>query len=101
VWDDWGGFYDHVEPPIVETWSDGSPFRYGHRVPAIVISPYARPAYVSQALHSHLSTLRFIETIFDLEPLNQRDASASDLLDCFDFGQAPLTPLTLNAMDCV
>lgn len=101
VWDDWGGFYDHVEPPVVETWTDGTPFRYGHRVPCLVISPYARSGYVSHTLHSHVSVLRFAETLFDLEPLTQRDASASDLLDCFDFNQSPLAPLALEPRDCL
>ena len=100
MWDDWGGFYDHVEPPTVERWTDGTPFRYGLRVPALVISPYARPGYVSHAIHSHVSTLRFVETLFRLDPLNDRDAGASDLLDCFDFAQEPLSPLLLRPVDC-
>ena len=100
VWDDWGGFYDHVEPPVVETWTDGTPFRYGFRVPGIVVSPYARPGYVSHELHSLVSLLRFAETIFSLEPLTERDANASNMLDCFDFTQAPLPPLALIPRDC-
>ena len=100
VWDDWGGFYDHVEPPVVETWTDGTPFRYGFRVPGIVVSPYARPGYVSHELHSLVSLLRFAETIFSLEPLTERDANASNMLDCFDFIQAPLPPLALIPRDC-
>ena len=101
VWDEWGGFYDHVEPPVVERWQDGTPSRYGHRVPCIVISPYARAGYVSHALHSHVSLLRFAETIFDLEPLTERDANASDMLDCFDFDQSPLHPISLTGRDCL
>jgi len=100
TWDEWGGFYDHVQPPVVETWTDGRPFRYGWRVPTMVISPYARPGYVSHQLHSHLSLLRFTEKIFGLEPLNFRDEQASDMFDCFDFSQAPLAPLTLEALAC-
>jgi phospholipase C len=100
VWDDWGGFYDHVEPPVVERWEDGTPFRYGHRVPCIVISPYARAGYVSHALYSHVSLLRFAEIIFGLEPLTRRDANASDMLDCFDFDQSPLPPFLLTERQC-
>ncbi len=100
VWDDWGGFYDHVEPPVVENWEDGTPFRYGHRVPCIVISPYARSGYISHALHSHVSLLRFIETIFGLAPLTHRDAIASDMLDCFDFDQSALPPFLLSERQC-
>jgi phospholipase C len=100
VWDDWGGFYDHLEPPMVEKWTDGTPFRYGFRVPCIVISPFAKHGHVSHQLHSHVSTLKFIETIFDLDPLTERDAQASDLLDCFDFSQAPRRPIDLVAREC-
>lgn len=100
VWDDWGGFFDHVEPPVVERWSDGTPFRYGFRVPCLVISPYARQGYISHQLHSFVSLLRFKETIFNLKPLTERDAQASDLLDCFDFNQAPRPPLQFTPRPC-
>lgn len=99
-WDDWGGFYDHVEPPVVETWNDGTPFRYGQRVPCIVISPYAKPGYISHSLHSHVSLLRFTETIFGLKPLTNRDAQASDMLDCFNFEQSPTLPPLLIPHPC-
>lgn len=100
VWDDWGGFYEHVEPPVVERWKDGTPFRYGHRVPCVVISPFARSGFVSQTLHSHVSLLHFAETIFNLKPLTERDANASDMLDCFDFDQRALPPLPLTSREC-
>ena len=100
VWDDWGGFYDHVEPPVVENWSDGTPLRYGFRVPAIVISPFARTGYVSHATHSFVSVLHFAETVYDLQPLTERDAGASALLDCFDFSQAPTRRGPFAALSC-
>jgi phospholipase C len=100
VWDDWGGFYDHVDPPVVERWRDGTPFRYGLRVPCIVVSPYARAGYVCHTLYSHVSLLRFAETIFGLEPLTERDATANDLLDCFDFDQIAQPPLLLAPRAC-
>ena len=100
VWDEWGGFYDHVEPPVVERWIDGRPSRYGHRVPCLVISPYARPGYVAHTLYSHVSILRFAETIFGLEPLTERDASADNMFDCFDFDQTPLQPISLGPRGC-
>jgi len=100
VWDDWGGFYDHVDPPIVERWKDGTPFRYGHRVPCIVVSPYARSGYISHTLHSHVSLLHFAERIFGLEPLTERDANASDMLDCFNFEQPVLSPVLLTPRAC-
>jgi phospholipase C len=100
VWDDWGGFFDHAEPPTVERWSDGTPFRYGQRVPCLVISPYARPGYVSHELHSLVSILRFTETIFSLPSLTERDAQASTMLDCFDFTQTPRPLLSLTPRLC-
>jgi phospholipase C len=100
VWDDWGGFYDHVVPPVVERWTDGTPLRYGFRVPCIVISPFTRSGYVSHELHSFVSMLHFAEITYGLPPLNQRDAAASALLDCFDFGQKPLRPSLLAMPDC-
>ncbi|MGH2524272.1 MAG: alkaline phosphatase family protein [Anaerolineales bacterium] len=100
VWDDWGGFWDHVDPPVLEEWEDGTPFRYGHRVPCMVISPYAKPGYASHETHSLVSLLRFTETLFRLEPLTERDANASTMLDCFDFNQVPLPPLELTPREC-
>jgi phospholipase C len=100
VWDDWGGFFDHVDPPIVEKWTDGTPLRYGFRVPCIAISPFARSGYVSHATHSFVSVLHFAETVYSLAPLNKRDANASALLDCFDFAQQPLHPKPLAPPTC-
>jgi phospholipase C len=100
LWDEWGGFYDHVEPPALEKLEDGTPSRYGHRVPCMAISPYARSGYVSHELHSHVSLLRFAETIFSLRPLTERDADASDMLDCFNFTQTAQPALLLEARDC-
>ncbi len=85
---------------MVERWSDGTPFRYGHRVPCLVISPYARPGYVSHGLHSLVSLLRFTETIFELPALTERDAQASPMLDCFDFTRPPRPPLRLTPRIC-
>ena len=101
LWDEWGGFYDHVEPPVVEQWKDGTAYRYGHRAPCIVIGPYARSGFVSHTFYSHVSLLRFVETLFDLEPLTERDAQANNMLDCFDFNQTPLQPLSLVPRACL
>ena len=92
TWDDWGGWWDHVTPPEVERWTDGTQFRYGGRVGCIVLSPYARAGYVSKALHSHVSVVRFCEDTFGLPSLNARTAAADGMKDCFDFTQAPLPP---------
>lgn len=100
VWDDWGGFYDHVAPPVVERAADGTPFRYGFRVPGIVISPYARRGHVSHELHSFTSILRFIENLYGLAPLTFRDAKSDMMLDCFDYTQAPRAPIQLMRRAC-
>ena len=94
TWDDWGGWYDHVNPPEVEQWTDGTQFRYGSRVGCIVLSPFAKPRYISHAQHSHVSLVRFCETTFGLPPINARDKAADDMSDCFDFAQNPLAPPT-------
>jgi phospholipase C len=92
TWDDWGGWYDHVTPPDVEHWHDGSQFRYGPRVPCLVLGPYAKAGHVSSLRHSHVSLLKFCETMFGLPHLTERDRQAHDMLDCFDFAQKPLAP---------
>ncbi len=83
LWDDWGGWYDHVAPPQVD------PYGLGYRVPMIVISPYARHGYVSHVQHEFGSILRFMEEQTSLGPLAASDARADDLSDCFDFTQKP------------
>jgi len=97
TWDDWGGWYDHVVPPVIndgESW--GSGYAYGFRVPLIVISPYAKAAYISHVTHDFGSILNFIEKTFGLSSLGYADAHADDLSDCFDFGQTPLIFHTIN-----
>jgi phospholipase C len=84
MWDDYGGWYDHVAPPYVDY--DG----LGMRVPLVVISPYAKAAYVSHVQYEHGSILRFIEDQFGLPRLTASDSRAtSPEADCFDFSQAP------------
>ncbi len=71
VWDDWGGFADHVDPPP----------GYGFRVPMLMVSPQARTGYVSSVEHDHTSVLNFISDRFELEPLSQRQAAANPFDD--------------------
>jgi phospholipase C len=87
TWDDWGGWFDHVDPPEVEKWNDGAQFRYGSRVPCLVISPYAKRGYISKQLYSHVSLLKFCETTFRLPDVNRRTADADPMSDCFDFSK--------------
>lgn len=99
TWDDWGGWYDHVPPPQVidDGTSWGSGYVYGFRVPLIVISPYAKAAYISHTTHDFGSILNFIEQVFGLSSLGYADARADNLSDCFDLNQTPLQFQTINA----
>jgi phospholipase C len=106
TWDDWGGFYDHVAPPSID--KNG----FGLRVPALVISPWARPGYIDHQTVSFDAYTKFIEDTFlrgaRLDPDTDgrpdprpsvRDGSAEvgDLMKAFDFEQNPLPPLILPA----
>jgi len=86
TWDDYGGFYDHVAPPPVDQYG------YGPRVPALVISPYARPGFCCHTTFDFTSPLKLIEERFNLKPLTSRDGEANDMLDCFNFQQNPVAP---------
>lgn len=94
VWDDFGGFYDHVSPPQVDR------FGLGPRAPLLVISPYAKAGYISHTVYEQSSILRFIENRYHIATLTLRDRNASDMLDSFDFNQAPLAPLILSQRPC-
>jgi phospholipase C len=99
TWDDWGGWYDHVAPPIVNS------YEYGFRVPLIVVSPYAKAAYISHQVNDFGSILKLVEETFALptvapgaKPAYADALSMSaDLSDCFDFSQTPLPFHTIHA----
>jgi phospholipase C len=57
-----------------------------------VLSPYAKKGYVSKALHSHVSLIKFCEKNFGLPSLNTRTTASDGMEDCFDFTQKPLPP---------
>jgi phospholipase C len=84
LWDDWGGFYDHVPPP-----SGGSFGGFGFRVPMLVVSPYAKKGYVSHTQYEFGSILKFIEDNWKLGRLGTTDVRANSIQDVFDFGQPP------------
>jgi phospholipase C len=67
-------------------------FGFGPRVPALVISPYARPGYIDPDIYEFSSILKFIETRWRLPHLTARDDQASAMLQAFDFNQKPLAP---------
>jgi phospholipase C len=103
-WDDWGGFYDHVRPPRVD--ANG----YGIRVPALVISPYAKRGFIDHQVLSSDAYLKFIEDDFlggqrldpatdgrpDSRPdVRENEPQLGDLRRDFDFRQRPRPPLLL------
>ncbi|MDQ3963553.1 MAG: hypothetical protein M3277_06535 [Actinomycetota bacterium] len=81
TWDDFGGFYDHLPPPHLDVMG------LGPRVPLLVISPWAKEGYVDDTVYEFSSVLKFIETLFDLEPLTGRDAAADPMLGALDLGR--------------
>jgi len=126
LYDEHGGYYDHVSPPAapepddvggaspmqrfpllrllrftslgkrIEECDMGPPTydRLGFRVPAVIVSPYAKPSYVTDRVYDHTSILKLIERKWNLQPLTKRDAAAEDPLDALDLDSPPhfLTP---------
>ncbi len=98
TWDDWGGWYDH-EPPAILNYPQGG-YQYGFRVPMLVVSAYTPKHYVNNIQHDFGSILRFIENDFGIREgiLNFADARArSDLFAFFDFTLPPRQFQTINA----
>jgi phospholipase C len=91
TYDGWGGWYDHVRPPVV----DG--YGYGLRTPGLLVSPYAKKGYVDHTTLDSTSELRFIENNWGVAPLAARDKAASDITSAFDFASAPRPAVLLGA----
>ncbi len=84
MWDEWGGWYDHVAPPYVDY--DG----LGIRVPLLIVSPYAKHGYVSHVQYEHGSILKYVEDTFGLARLAASDRRAhSPVPDAIDYKQKP------------
>lgn len=79
TYDENGGFWDHVAPPVIDRWGPGT------RVPAIIISNFARKGYVDHTQYETVSILAFIEERWDLKPLTDRDKNANPLQNAFTF----------------
>jgi phospholipase C len=105
TWDDWGGFYDHVPPTVVDQ------LGYGIRVPALLISPYARQGYIDHQTLTFDAYLKLIEDRFlggqrldpatmsrpDSRPVVREEVGVlGDISAGFDFAQAPRAPLILD-----
>ncbi len=100
TYDEHGGYYDHVPPPAAVTPDDVPPDlgpgdppgafdRYGFRVPAGVVSPYAKRDFVSHTVYDHTSILKTVEEKWNLPALTRRDANANSLFDMVDFTSEP------------
>ena len=79
TYDENGGFWDHVAPPVIDKWGPGT------RVPAIIVSPFAKSGYIDHTQYETLSILSFIEKRWGLNPLNDRDKNANPLSNAFTF----------------
>ena len=86
TWDDYGGFYDHVAPPQVDSYGDG------FRVPTLVVSAWSKPHFIDHTVYEFASLLRLAENVFSLPLLGTRDVNAADMMNSFDFSQSPLPP---------
>jgi phospholipase C len=94
VYDEWGGFFDHVRPPRMpdqrNSTSNGEDFgQTGIRIPAVAISPYARRNYVSHQVCTPVSILKMISYRFGLPPLNRRLAYSPNVARSFDWQSKP------------
>jgi phospholipase C len=104
-WDDWGGFYDHVQPPGIDSMG------LGLRVPGLVISPYARKGYIDAQQLSHDAYRKFIEDDFlggarlnpktDGRPdpravVREELSGVGNVESDFNFSQEPLPPPILS-----
>jgi phospholipase C len=82
-YDEWGGWYDHVKPPQIDKYG------YGFRVPALLVSPYAKRGFIDSTQLDYTSILHFIEQNWNLKPLTSRDAHAHGIAAGLDFQQVP------------
>ena len=81
TYDENGGLWDHVAPPKGDRWGPGT------RVPAMLISPFAKRGFIDHTVMDTTAIDRLIETRFGLSPLGARDAASPDMSQAFDFGQ--------------
>jgi phospholipase C len=104
TWDDYGGWFDHVKPPVKKC-ANGQVFQSGFRLPAIVISPYAKKGLVLKTPTEQASVPKLVEELWGMEFMSKRDphardGSAGSLMGAFDFNQAPREPLLLEKHTC-
>ncbi len=76
-WDECGGFYDHVVPPQIDEYG------LGMRVPCLIVSPFVKKGYKSNVQHEHTSVLKYVENLWGIDPLTDRDRYANGFEDAF------------------
>jgi phospholipase C len=86
TYDEGGGYWDHVAPPVRDEYGCGT------RIPALLVSPWARRGYIDHRIADTTGILALIEARFALQPLASADAGAYNLLGGLDFSQAPRPP---------
>jgi phospholipase C len=91
LWDDWGGFYDHVAPPQIDYQG------LGFRVPMLIVSPYAKQGLVSHTQYEFGSIVKFVEDNWNLGRLGTTDVRANSIDDAFDFQKPPRPFSTIGA----
>jgi phospholipase C len=94
VYDEWGGFFDHVVPPRVPDLRASSNLskdfgQMGFRIPAVLVSPYARRGHVDHTIYGFESILKMIRYRYGLPPLTPRDLYANNIASAFDFASKP------------
>ncbi len=104
IYDEHGGFFDHVAPPKTADDRASEGFdQLGFRIPAIAIGPWVKKGHVSSVVRDHTSVLKHIENMFGLDPLTARDAAANDLSELIDTERMeknePEPPVTLPSVD--
>jgi phospholipase C len=94
IYDEWGGFFDHVVPPRVPDLRQSRDLakdfgQMGFRIPAVVVSPYARRGHVDHSIYGFESILKMIRYRYGLPPLTPRDLYANNIAAAFDFESSP------------
>ncbi|MFZ0399402.1 MAG: acid phosphatase [Methyloceanibacter sp.] len=87
TFDENGGYWDHVPPPVIDRWGPGT------RVPTVIISPFAKKGFVDHTTYDSTAILKLIETRFNLPALGDRDKKSKDLTNAFDFDGPPPEPV--------
>jgi len=87
TFDENGGYWDHVPPPVIDRWGPST------RVPTVMISPFAKKGFIDHTIYDSTAILKLIELRFGLECLGDRDKKSKDLTNAFDFDGPPPEPV--------